>query len=118
VVRRHGSNDDRWVRADIGGSVDVGRNGDTGPVTDAEFRREWERHFLLSVRAATLEVVQSSTWLSESEARVALEEALRRRGIYPDPDAVADGAALISRGRRPKILDLELDKGSGRRRRG
>ena len=116
-MRRHGSNDDRWVSADMHGSIDVGRNGD-GPVTDAEFRREWERHFLLSVRAAALEVVQSSSWLSETEASVALAEALRRRGIYPDPDAVAAGAALISRGRRPKILDLELDKGSGRRRRG
>ena len=87
-------------------------------VSDAEFRREWERYYLRSVRAAALEVLQSSSWLSESEARTALAEALQRRGIEADPEAVRAGAALICRGRRPRILDLDLAPGDGRRRRG
>ena len=86
--------------------------------SDAEFRREWERYYLRSVRAAALEVLQSSSWLSESEARTALTEALQRRGIEADPEAVRAGAALIYRGRRPRILDLDLAPSSGRRRRG
>jgi hypothetical protein len=86
-------------------------------VSDAEFRREWERYYLRSVRAAAVEVLQSSSWLSEPEARAALAEALQRRGIEADPEAVRAGAALISRGRRPRILDLDLSPGSGRRRR-
>jgi hypothetical protein len=86
-------------------------------VSDAEFRREWERYYLRSVRAAALEVLQSSSWLSESEAQAALTDALQRRGIEADPEAVRAGAALIYRGRRPRILDLDLAPGSGRRRR-
>jgi hypothetical protein len=117
-VQGHGSTEDRGVSVDIVGSSGAGLAGGPGRASDEEFRREWERHFLLSVRAAALEVVQSSSWLSESEARVALAEALRRRGVHPDPDAVEAGAALISRGRRPRILDLDLDPVGGRRRRG
>lgn len=85
--------------------------------SDAEFRREWERHYLLAVRSAALEVMRSSAWLSESEARLALAEALRRRGVYAEEEAVRAGAALLSRGRRPRILDLDLDAVGGRRRR-
>lgn len=90
---------------------------DLGRVSDDEFYREWERHYLIAVRAALMEVVQSSSWLSESEAFTALTEALERRGIHPDPEAVRAGAELISRGRRPRILSLDLDPGGGRRRR-
>jgi hypothetical protein len=86
--------------------------------SDAEFRREWERHYLRSVRAAALEVLESSSWLSESEAEAALTDALQRRGIEAYPDAVRAGAALIYRGRRPRILDLDLAPTGGRRRRG
>ena len=85
--------------------------------SDAEFRREWERYYLRSVRAAALEVLHSSSWLSETEAQAALTDALQRRGIEADPEAVRAGAALIYRGRRPRILDLDLARGSGRRRR-
>ena len=85
--------------------------------SDAEFRREWERYYLRSVRAAALEVLNSSSWLSESEAEAALTVALQRRGIEADPEAVRAGAALIASGRRPRILDLDLARGSGRRRR-
>jgi hypothetical protein len=63
------------------GQPAVGAEGGVGlsdRVSDAEFRREWERYYLRSVRA---------------------------------------GAALIYRGRRPRILDLDLAPGSGRRRR-
>jgi len=91
--------------------------GISEPVSDAEFRREWERYYLRSVRAAALEVLQSSSWLSESEARAALTDALVRRGVEADPEAVRAGAALIYRGRRPRILDLDLAPTSGRRRR-
>lgn len=86
--------------------------------SDAEFRREWERHYLRSVRAAALEVLESSSWFSQSEAEMLLTEALQRRGIEAYPDAVRAGAALIYRGRRPRILDLDLAPAGGRRRRG
>jgi len=102
------------------GQPAVGAEGGVGisdRVSDAEFRREWERYYLRSVRAAALEVLQSSSWLSESEAQAALTDALQRRGIEADPEAVRAGAALIYRGRRPLILDLDLAPGSGRRRR-
>lgn len=95
------------------------RIADVGRVGDEEFLRERERQYLLSVRAATAEVLRSSGWTSEQEAYRALAAALERRGIDPDPEAVRSGAALISRGRRPRILDLDLDRnaGEGRRRR-
>lgn len=102
------------------GESAVGADNGVGTVdraSDAEFRREWERHYLRSVRAAAMEVLQSSSWLSESEARTALTDALQRRGIEADPEAVRAGAALIYRGRRPRILDLDLAPSSGRRRR-
>ena len=102
------------------GQPAVGGEGAVGVserASDAEFRREWERHYLCSVRAAALEVLRSSSWLSESEARTALAEALQRRGIEADAEAVRAGAALICRGRRPRFLDLDLDSSGGRRRR-
>jgi hypothetical protein len=95
------------------------RVADVGRVGDEEFFRERDRQYLLSVRAATAEVLRSSGWTSEQEAYRALATALERRGIDPDPEAVRSGAALISRGRRPRIMDLDLDRKSagGRRRR-
>lgn len=120
-MRGHGSSDEGEVmEVDFANRKPVG--GVEGPVglgraSDAEFRREWERRYLLSVRAAVSEVLLSSAWVSEPEARVALAEALQRRGVHPDPDAVRAGAALISRGRRPKILSLDLRPAGGRRRR-
>lgn len=110
---------------DEDGVTGLGRLGQPGTGTgtqdrasDAEFRREWERHYLRSVRAAALEVLESSSWLSQAEAEAALTAALQRRGIEAYPDAVRAGAALICRGRRPRILDLDLAPSSGRRRRG
>jgi hypothetical protein len=99
--------------------VGTRRVADVARVGDEEFMRERERQYLLSVRAATAEVLRSSGWTSEQEAYRALAAALERRGIDPDPEAVRSGAALISRGRRPRILDLDLDRkaGGGRRRR-
>jgi hypothetical protein len=84
---------------------------------DSEFAAEWQRQWLLSVRAATTEVINSGAWLSEEDAAQALAGALERRGIAPDPAAVRAGAALIARGRRPRILSIDLTVGSGRRRR-
>jgi hypothetical protein len=88
----------------------------TRRLSEAQFVDEWQRQWLLSVRAATTEVLNSGTWLSEDDAAKALAQALERRGIAPDPAAVRAGASLIARGRRPRILSIDLTIGTGRRR--
>jgi hypothetical protein len=115
--QRPGERHPRTDSAYQGPPVGSRRVPDAAKVGDEEFFRERERQYLLSVRAATAEVMQSSAWVSEQEAYRALEAALERRGIEPDPEAVRSGASLISRGRRPRILSLDLDRGSGGRRR-
>jgi ABC-type branched-subunit amino acid transport system substrate-binding protein len=86
-------------------------------LSESQFVDEWQRQWLLSVRAATTEVLNSGTWLTEAAAAKALAQALERRGIAPDPAAVRAGASLIARGRRPLILSIDLTVGTGRRRR-
>ncbi len=89
----------------------------TRRLSDSQFVDEWQRQWLLSVRAATNEVLNCGTWLSEGDAAKAVAQALERRGIAPDSTAVRAGASLIARGRRPRILSIDLTLGAGRRRR-
>ena len=78
--------------------------------SDSEFERARDRYFLSSVRAAVEETYWSSAWRPAAEVRPVLAQALERRGIDPDAEAVQSGADLISRGRRPAVM-----QSSGRR---
>lgn len=71
---------------------------------DDDFRDEWDRHFVRSVRKATQRTYELAAWRPPHEVYGVLAEELRRRGIDPDPEAVFEGARLISRGRRPAVL--------------
>lgn len=78
-------------------------------LSDSEFEHAREHYFLRSVRAAVEETYWSSAWRPAAEVRPVLAAALERRGIDPDAEAVQRGADVISRGRRPAVLQ------SGRR---
>ncbi|MPZ95393.1 MAG: hypothetical protein GEU96_10905 [Propionibacteriales bacterium] len=80
---------------------------------DEEFQREWERQYLRSVHAAASVAFERAAWQPAHEVYALLATELRRRGIEPDPQALYSAANLISRGRRPAILQ----PGTGRRRR-
>lgn len=71
------------------------------------FEREWDRHFVASVRRAVERTYELAVGLPPEVAYGILTEELRRRGIDPEPDAVFDGALLISRGERPAVLGLD-----------
>lgn len=75
-----------------------------GPMGHIDFRREWERHYVSSVRAAAQTAFDQAVGRPLPEVYSVLTEELRRRGVEPDPDAVFDGALLISRGRKPAVL--------------
>ena len=73
-------------------------------LSESEFQRASERYYLRSVRAAVEETYWQSAWRPTAEVRPLLVQALERRGIDPDLEAVQRGAELISRGRKPSIL--------------
>jgi hypothetical protein len=73
-------------------------------LTEAAYEEARERYYLRSLRAAVEETYWRTAWRPEAEVRDALVQALERRGIEPEPEAVRRGAALLSRGRRPAIL--------------
>jgi hypothetical protein len=73
-------------------------------LSESEFQRASERYYLRSVRAAVEETYWQSAWRPTTEVRPVLVNALERRGIDPDLEAVQRGAELISRGRKPSIL--------------
>jgi hypothetical protein len=56
------------------------------------------------VRAAVEATVRTSAGQALPEVYLVLASELQRRGIEPEPDAVYDGAWLISHGRRPAVL--------------
>lgn len=62
------------------------------------------------VRAAAEETFRTSAHKPLREVYLVLARELQRRGIEPEPDAVFDGAWLISRGRRPAVLREELPR--------
>jgi hypothetical protein len=75
-----------------------------GGVSDSAFRDEWGRHYVESVRRATQRAYDGAAWQSPQEVYSVLAEELRGRGIEPEPDAVFEGAMLISRGVKPAVL--------------
>jgi hypothetical protein len=70
----------------------------------SDFRDQWDRHFVGSVRDAAQRAFEVGSGRPAHEVYGVLSEELRRRGIEPEPDAVFEGAMLISRGRRPPVL--------------
>ncbi len=76
-------------------------------LSDSDFERARERYYLRSVRDAVEEAYWSAAWRPTLEVQSALVRALERRGIDPDLEAVRRGAELISRGRKPLILQSE-----------
>jgi hypothetical protein len=73
-------------------------------LSDYDYERARERFFLRSVREAVEETYWAAAWRPIGEVQAALTRALDRRGIDPDAEAVRLGAELISRGRKPSIL--------------
>jgi len=69
-----------------------------------DFRAEWERHYVASVRKAVQRTYDIAAWLPPHEVYAILSDELRRHGVEPEPDAVFEGAMLISRGRKPAVL--------------
>jgi hypothetical protein len=76
---------------------------------EGDFRDEWDRHYVISVRKAAQTTFDTAAGSPLHEVFLLLTEELRRRGVEPDPAAVFDGALLISRGRRPAVLTRALD---------
>ena len=77
------------------------------------FDREWERHYVRSVYAATVATFERRAGDTPEMAYVTLAIELRERGIEVDRAAVYAAAMLISRGKKPAILKQE----PGRRKR-
>jgi hypothetical protein len=73
-------------------------------LSDAEFRRAQDQYYLQSVRAAAQETYWAAAWRPEDAVVPVLRSALERRGIEPDAEALRQGAALISRGRKPQVM--------------
>lgn len=66
---------------------------------------EWEdTYFLRAVEAAASETFRTCARRALPEVYLTLAAELERRGIVPEPEAVFDGAWLISRGRKPAVL--------------
>jgi hypothetical protein len=70
----------------------------------SEFRDQWDRHYVASVRNAAQRAYEVASGRPAHEVYVVLSEELRQRGIDPEPDAVFEGAMLISKGRKPAVL--------------
>ena len=75
-----------------------------GKVTERDFQDAWQRHFEASVRAAAQRTFEQAACLAPEEVYGVLAEELRRRAVDPEPEAVFEGALLISQGRRPAVL--------------
>jgi hypothetical protein len=74
-----------------------------------DFRDEWDRHYVASVRNAAQTTFDTAAGSPLQEVFLVLTDELRRRGIEPDPEAVFDGALLISRRIRPAVLTRSVD---------
>lgn len=69
-----------------------------------DFENQWQHHYVASVRRATQRAYDRAAWQAPQEVYGVLAEELRRRGVDPEPDAVFEGARLISRGVKPAVL--------------
>ena len=74
------------------------------PMSNCDFDEEWDRHYVMAVRHAAQRAYDRAAWLPVHEVYLVLAQELLSRGITPEPDAVFDGARLISRGRKPRVL--------------
>lgn len=63
-----------------------------------------ETSFVRFVRDAASVAYATGVGQPTHEIYVVLAAELRKRGIYPDPEAVLEAAMLISRGRKPAVL--------------
>ena len=68
------------------------------------FAQEWDRHFRISVRNAVQRTFDHAAFMPVEQVYLVLAEELSSRGVDPEPEAVFNGALLISRGRRPAVL--------------
>lgn len=84
-----------------------GRRTGTYPRTVAgqDFLDEGDHQYVPSVRAAVKRTFETSAYQPPEQVFNVLTEELRRRGVEPDAAAVFEAAALISRGRRPAVLN-------------
>jgi hypothetical protein len=73
-------------------------------MTHRAYEEAWDAHYVRAVRAAAESAFRSCAHRDVSEVYLALAGELTRRGIEPDPEAVYDGALLISRGKKPAVL--------------
>lgn len=71
---------------------------------EAAFGTQREREFVASVRRAAQRTFDQAAYLPADQMYSVLSAELRRRGIEPDPEAVYEGALLISRGKKPRVL--------------
>jgi hypothetical protein len=68
------------------------------------FQARWEEHYERAVRAATQAAYSQKAGYPLDQVYMALADELRQRGIEPEPDAVFEGARLISAHRKPRVL--------------
>lgn len=79
-------------------------------MSNSDFDDEWDRHYVMAVRHAAQRTYDRAAWLPAQEVYLVLAEELLSRGITPEPDAVFDGARLISQGREPRALTQQPPK--------
>lgn len=65
---------------------------------------ESDPRFVELVRQAASVAYATAVGQPTHEVYVVLASELKRRGIYPDPQAVLQAALLISRGKKPAVL--------------
>ena len=71
---------------------------------EREIINESDPQFVQFVKEAASVTYSSAVGQPTHEVYVLLASELRRRGIYPDPEAVLAAAMLISRGKMPAVL--------------
>lgn len=65
---------------------------------------ESDPRFVQFVREAASAAYSTAVGQPTHEVYVVLASELKRRGIYPDPEAVLQASKLISRGEKPPVL--------------
>ena len=71
---------------------------------EATFGAQREREFVESVRRTAQRTFDQAAYLPADQIYSVLAAELRRRGIEPDPEAVYEGALVISPGKKPRVL--------------
>ncbi len=72
------------------------------------YQDQWDAYFDKAVYAAADHAYRTCAFQEPHKVYLVLAEELRRRGIDPDPEAVFEGARLISQGRKPAVLERNL----------